>query len=173
MTKEQVKEQALILAAMYAFLDQDRSTPCYHVDKHNICSAYIEYPDKSTETFFCYSNPSALKAKKIADYNFVVDADITKKLINRRGMIDLHTEVRLINYLYSKDKLKPNTVVNFFSSRSVCDTCRAAIYDTMRKLSGQVAFMAYEFKAEKSGFTKFIYPITEHNRSQYGIDYEA
>ena len=60
MTKELVKEQALILAAMYAFLDQDRSTPCYHVDKHNICSAYIEYPDKSTETFFCYSNPSAL-----------------------------------------------------------------------------------------------------------------
>lgn len=172
MTKEEVKEQARILAAMYAFLDQDRSTTNYRVDDHNVCSAFIEYGDNRTETFFCYSNPSALKARKFAGYNLVVDKDFSKKLIDRGGMIDLHTEIRLINYLYAHDKLKPNTVVSFFSSRSVCGTCRSAIYDAMRSLSGQVAFMAYEFKVEADGFTKYVYPITEHGICQEGIDYE-
>lgn len=171
MTFDMVKEQARILAAMYAFLDEDRSTPTYQVIDHNVCSAYVEYVDGTNEAFFCYSNPSALKAKKFDCYNLVKDDMIINKLINRGGMMDLHTEVRLINYLYSVGKLKPGTVVNFFSSRTVCDTCRTAIYTAMKTLFGSVAFMAYEFKVEDKGFTDYIWPITMKDTPQDCIKY--
>lgn len=171
MTQEQVAQHALQLAAMYAFLAADMYR--HDVDAHNLCSAVVERGGRTLGAWFAYSNLSALPAKLRDVYNFV-DGKVDMKLIDRGGMQDLHTEIRLINHLHASGELTAGTVVSFFSSRSCCATCRSAIMATMRLLNGTVALMAYEFKAEAHGtITGNIYPIMQDPRAaQARIDYE-
>jgi hypothetical protein len=171
MTLDDVKTHALQMAAAYAFLIQDMHK--HDVDAHNLCSAVVERGGQTLATFFAYSNLSAIPAKLQQVYCFV-DGKVDNKLINRGGMQDLHTEVRLINHLYANGYLVANTVVSFFSSRSCCATCRRAIMETMRLLSGTVALMAYEFKAEAHGsITENVYPIMQdRSASQAVLGYE-
>lgn len=173
MSLDEIKEQARILAALTCFLDEDVDTGKYSVFDHNVCSAYIEYPDGRKETLFSYSNPSRLKKGLIGEYEFIIASGIPDKIIARGGMQDLHTEVRLLNFLYEY-RLKGITgaVINFFSMRSVCDTCRAAIYTFMKEVNGRHAVTAYEFKIEKYGcVTDYVYPITPNKGEQAAIKY--
>jgi hypothetical protein len=159
MTLDDVQTHALHMAAAYAFLVQDMHK--HDVDAHNLCSAVVERGGQALATFFAYSNLSAIPAQLQQAYGFV-DGKVSHKLIDRGGMQDLHTEVRLINHLYANGYLVANTVISFFSSRSCCATCRRAIMETMRLLNGTVALMAYEFKAEAHGsITGNIYPIMQ------------
>lgn len=162
MNQEQMRTHCLQFGAAYYQLLADTSATQHDPDEHNLCSAVVEHPQFGTmETIYSYSNPSALRARRFADYH-LVEGEVANKLIDRGGMQDLHTEVRLINYLYDRDLLGTNTVVSFFSSRSVCGTCRPAIYETMRLLQGRCAFMAYEFKVEVFGsITGNVYPILQ------------
>ncbi len=144
MTIDQVRDHALHLAALYGMLMADMHR--HDVDAHNLCSAVVERSGRIVGVYFSYSNPSALPAPVRAAYNFVEGRGIAK-LIDRGGMQDLHTEIRLINHLYASGELTAGTVVSFFSSRSCCATCRSAILSTMQLLSGSIALMAYEFKA--------------------------
>ena len=173
MTEEQMKSHALELASVYSSLLEDTTGIKHDPDEHNVCSAVVEVGTHA-ETFYAYSNVSALKAKKYSHYTWVTGEE-GAKLINRGGMQDLHTEVRLINGLYAKGKLVQNAVVTFFSSRTVCNTCRPAIYTAMQMLAGRVAIMAFEFRVEQHGtLTAQIYPIHQ-TRGHFhgGIDYEA
>ena len=140
---------------------------------HNVCSAYIEYPNGRNETLFCYSNPSKLKKELIDEYEFIIASDITYKIINRGGMQDLHTEVRLLNYLYEyRLKETSGAVINFFSMRSVCNTCRKAIYTFMKNVNGRHAVTAYEFKIEKFDYVPdYVYPISQNKGEQEAIKY--
>ena len=161
MNADQMRDHCLQFAALYAFLQQDTAHRKHDPDAHNLCGAVIENRGAGTsETLFSYSNPSALKGAAYEGYDFVLGSGNSLNIINRGGMQDLHTEVRLLNALYGANKFFNGAEISFFSSRSVCPTCRAAIYSVMQKTNGQVAIMAYEFKVEKFGsMTENVYPI--------------
>lgn len=161
MNELQMKSHALTLAGIYGFLLEDTSHRVYDVDAHNLCSAVVEREGVEIRTFVSYSNPSSIKSL-VGPYE-LVGGDVDDKLVDRGGMQDLHTEVRLINHLHAAGLLVSPNVVTFFSSRSVCDTCREAILDTMQRLEGRVPFMALEFKAELFGtIGSQVYPIQQN-----------
>src|SRR5450830_1247216 len=99
MNVEEMKEYALSFAAVYAFLVMDITAKGHDPDAHNLCSAVINLPDGRMEVLYSYSNPSALRKALVAEYEFVI-GDVPVKIIDRGGMQDLHTEVRLINHVY-------------------------------------------------------------------------
>jgi hypothetical protein len=165
MTLDDVKKHALQLAAIYAWVVKDLSHRVYDPDQHNLCSAVVEQSDRIIGTYFSYSNPSALPKEMVENYAFILGDD-APQIIGRGGMQDLHTEVRLINYLSTKKWLVSPNVIAFFSTRSVCATCREAILGTMLKLGGAVPFMAWEFKVELHGtVTGAMYPIQRDLRT--------
>lgn len=174
MNEDQMKQHALELAGIYYMLLDDTKHVKHDPDAHNVCSAVVQpMGGGPTETYYSYSNISALKAQKYQKYTWVTGEE-GAKIINRGGFQDYHTEVRLINGLYAKGKMVDGTVIFFFSSRTVCNTCRPAIYTAMRFLQGRVGFMAFEFRVEQHGtLTDNIYPIHQTSGQQHGgINYE-
>ena len=173
MNVDQIKDHALALAGLYDMLRHDLEAYVHDIDAHNLCSAVVEKWGGGSETFYSYSNPSGLPVHIRAAYNFII-GDVPVKFINRGGMQDLHTEVRLINYLFSNHYLDGKYTVTFFSSRTVCATCRAAIMQTVRHFGRTAAFNAAEFKVEIHGtIGEHIYPIREQaGMAQAQIDYQ-
>ena len=102
MTIEQLAHQGRILLGLYAWLADDRNTAFYDVEKHNLCTAVIETPNGISQTFISYSNPSRLSNEMIESYEIVQDVSEDQKLIKIGGMAGLHTEIRLLNYIYVK-----------------------------------------------------------------------
>lgn len=184
MNIEQVKEHALILASGYFILGLNIAScgSSYDIDAHNLCSAVIERWGQPTETIFSYSNPSGLPKGADAAFLNLVSGKVRNPIVDRGGMQDLHTEVRIINYLNDAgyfDAGQVPAVVTFFSSRSVCPTCRSAIASVINPEKGNkgrnVAFNAMDFKAEYyRGIYKYIYPIlSDPSAKQIEIDYES
>lgn len=162
MNLEQMRAHALEMAFVYEGLKQDLANYVEDIDAHNLCSAVIEHGAKHEKTLYSYSNPAALPQKIKKEYVDLVIGDVAKKFIVRGGMQDLHTEVRLINQLYNDGFLTDNRVVTFFSSRSVCASCRAAIVTTYKTFGRSCAFNAMEFKVEAYGsITDKVFPILQ------------
>ncbi len=175
MTEQEMKDHALVLASVYASLLDDTKHVKHDPDAHNVCSAVVQpMGGAPAETYFSYSNISALKAQKYQKYNWITGEE-GAKIINRGGFQDYHTEVRLINGLYAKGKMVDGTIIFFFSSRTVCNTCRPAIYTAMQILQGRVGIMAFEFRVEQHGtLTDNVYPIHQTSGQQHGgINYES
>ena len=171
MNIEQMKDHAREMAAVYAFLVQDLAHRKHDVDAHNLCSAVVELHGHPVQTLYAYSNLSALSKQIRERYRFI-DGKVNAKLIDRGGMQDLHTEVRLINHI-NQAGIQAGTVISFFSARSVCPTCRSAILSAMRLWQGGGGLMAYEYKAERHGYiTDLVYPIlADPNAEQAAIPY--
>ena len=172
MNIEQMQQYARELAAAYEILRSDMERYVHDIDAHNLCSAVVELGGVPvTPALYSYSNPSDLP-KKIKDACAFIIGDVDRKFIDRRGMQDLHTEVRLINHLFNADYLTQNHVVTFFSSRSVCASCRAAIMTTQQGFARTCAFNAMEFKAEVHGTVgEFVYPILPLGEEQEAVRY--
>jgi hypothetical protein len=172
MNVEQMQQHARELAAMYEFLRSDMEKYVHDIDAHNLCSAVVELGGVPVASaLYSYSNPSDLP-KKIKDaYAFII-GDVDHKFVERGGMQDLHTEVRLINHLFNANYLTQNHVVTFFSSRSVCASCRSAIMATQESFARTCAFNAMEFKAEVHGTVgEFVYPILPLGKEQAAVPY--
>ena len=105
MTIEQLAHQGRILLGLYAWLADDRNTAFYDVEKHNLCTAVIETPNGISQTFISYSNPSRLSNEMIESYEIVQDVSEDQKLIKIGGMAGLHTEIRLLNYIYAHNRM--------------------------------------------------------------------
>ena len=154
---------------MYAALLQDTERMKHDIDAHNLCSAVVAFHNHPTQTFYSYSNPSALQARRFQQYEFVTAKGLgNAKVINRgNGPMspDNHTEVRLLNHLWSQFSARQFTSIWFFSTRTCCDTCRSAIYQFMAAV--QIPVFAYEFRAEKYGTpTEYMWTITERRDYQ-------
>ena len=88
MTESDMKQHALVVAGLYAWLADDMKKRIHDIDEHNFCSAVVELNNKVVGTFFSYSNPTALNKDTLKNYEFI-DGKVDKKLINREGMQDL------------------------------------------------------------------------------------
>ena len=169
------------MIAMYCMLLEETESMKHDIDAHNLCSAVVAFHNHPTQTFYSYSNPSALQASRFRRFNFVTAKNLgNRKIINRgNGPMspDNHTEVRLLNHIYDQFSVRQFTSIWFFSTRTCCDMCRSAIYQFMTAV--QIPVFAYEFRAEEFGYpTNKMWTITErrgNNRQQpkaCEIDYE-
>jgi hypothetical protein len=122
-------------------------------EAHNLCTAVVERPNLETETYISYSNPSGLKTKpmRFVAKSLIPEGRPHKCIVQRPGRQDLHTEVRLLNYLYSVDLLNGPGTVTLFSTRSVCTTCRHAIAAVQKAVAKQCGLIALELRAEDKG----------------------
>ena len=112
MTDEELANQGRILLGLYNFLAEDRNTASYDVEDHNLCTAVIETQSGISNTFISYSNPSRLSKELRESYEIVQDVPEDQKLINIGGMAGLHTEIRLLNYIYAHNKMPSGTCKN-------------------------------------------------------------
>lgn len=157
MTEDVIKAQANLLASLFCFLEDDRDTATYKVEDHNICSAVIEKNGLVSNPYMSYSNGSRISKKMRCEYEFIPDLKTDNKLINRGGMQDLHTEIRLLNYLHASGTLQGPCDIHLFSSRSVCPTCLSAIQELRYSLHSQgIQIFFYSLKAE-NGITDCVF----------------
>jgi hypothetical protein len=95
MNVDLVKQHALELAAAYAYLLHKTEKRVHDPNDHNLCSAVVVPESGRTKTLLSYSNPSALSAALKSEMG-LCSGEVIDKFINRGGMQDYHTEVRLI-----------------------------------------------------------------------------
>lgn len=151
MTNEELANQGRILLGLYAFLAEDRNTASYDVEDHNLCTAVIETPSGISKTFISYSNPSCLSDEVKKNYEIVQDVPEGQKLINIGGMAGLHTEIRLLNYIYAHNEMPSGFfIIHLFSTRTVCGTCKKCI-DQVRAYFApkNIGVKYYSLKSEK------------------------
>jgi hypothetical protein len=152
MNADLVKTYAQNLLFLYVELIAANDGYKHDPEAHNLCSAVCEMSDGVSE-YVSYSNPSglAVNVRKYVLSAFIPDVKIHNAVIERGGMQDLHTEVRLLNYLHSIGMFDKVGTISFFSTRSVCKTCADAIAEAQRKFARNVAFVPFELKAEDRG----------------------
>ena len=163
MTNEQLAHQGRILLGLYAWLADDRNTAFYDVEKHNLCTAVIETPNGISQTFISYSNPSRLSNEMIESYEIVQDVSEDQKLIKIGGMAGLHTEIRLLNYIYAHNGMPSgNFIIHLFSARTVCGTCKNSI-DQVRTFWApkNIGIKYYSLRSEKSIILDSLYDDEE------------
>ncbi len=150
MNEETARDHALHLLALYTELVQANAGYAHDPDEHNLCTAVVERANAATETYISYSNPSGLttNAMRSVRASLIPAGRPHRCLIHRPGRQDLHTEVRLLNYLYSIERLSRAGTVTLFSTRSVCTTCRSAIATVQAAVSRQCGLVALELRAE-------------------------
>lgn len=164
MTNEQLAHQGRILLGLYAWLADERNTAFYDVENHNLCTAVIETPNGISKTFVSYSNSSRLSNGLRTAYEIVKDVPEDLKLINIGGMADLHTERRLLNYIYAHNELpNGNCIIHLFSTRTVCETCKRGIVQARAILAQKnIGIKYYSLRSERSIILDSIYD--EENR---------
>lgn len=152
MNIETAKKYAENLLFLYVELMAANDGYKHDPEAHNLCSAVCEMTDGTYE-FLSYSNPSglAVNVKKYVLGAFIPDTKIHNAIIQRGGMQDLHTEVRLLNYMHAQGIFSKIGTVSFFSTRSVCKTCASAIALAQKTFAQHVAFVPFELKAEDRG----------------------
>lgn len=150
MNEVKAENHALQLLALYTELMQANEGYAHDPEEHNLCTAVVERPGKETETYISYSNPSGLTTRPMRTVvaSLIPAGRPHRCLIHRPGRQDLHTEVRLLNYLYSIGRLSQAGTVTLFSTRSVCTTCRSAIATAQAALSRSCGLVALELRAE-------------------------
>lgn len=105
-----------------------------------------------SQTFISYSNPSRLSNEMIESYEIVQDVSEDQKLIKIGGMAGLHTEIRLLNYIYAHNRMPSgNFIIHLFSARTVCGTCKNSI-DQVRTFWApkNIGIKYYSLRSEKS-----------------------
>lgn len=149
MNEDEIVAYAQNLYSAYCLLILENEGYVHDPEAHNLCSAIVKN-SAGTYEFLSYSNVSGLsqKVRLFVQGSLIPSTPVTNPLIARGGMQDLHTEVRLINYLYSIGLLSQSGMVYFFSTRSVCKTCAEAIAAAQKHCAQHVAFMPCELKAE-------------------------
>jgi hypothetical protein len=161
MNVERMQDYSRQLVALYTELIGAAEGYAHDPQAHNLCLAVCEF-STGVEEYLSYSNPSALKAKALKYFRSSLipyEPSPNNALVSRAGpsgqvpMQDLHTEVRLINYLHSIGRLARAGSVTMFSTRTVCPTCRQAIYDTQKATALTCSFGAIELEAEKPDST--------------------
>lgn len=153
MTEEEVKKHGFNLYALYVELVLVNKDYAHDPEAHNLCSAVCQFTDGTNYELLAYSNPSSLatNVKKYVLGSLIPANKIHRAIIDRGGMQDLHTEVRLLNYLADQGYLGKTGTISFFSTRSVCKTCAEAIAKAQKICAANVAFIPYELKAETWG----------------------
>ncbi len=164
MNEQTAQDHALHLLALYTELMQLNAGYAHDPEAHNLCTAVVERSNGATETYISYSNPSSLKTvpTRSVRASLIPEGRPHKCLIHRPGRQDLHTEVRLLNYLYSIGRLDQAGTVTMFSTRSVCTTCRSAIATVQKSVSRTCGLVALELRAEDSSNTlerAYIYNV--------------
>ena len=149
MSPEEIQTHAQNLYAPYCLLILENGGYVHDPEAHNLCSAIFESEGRKWE-FLSYSNVSGLPARvrTFVQGSLIPATPVENPLIKRGGMQDLHTEVRLINYLHSIGMFSRTGVLYFFSTRSVCKTCAKAISAAQQQHARTVAFVPLELKAE-------------------------
>lgn len=150
MTEDEIVQYAQNLYAAYCLLIIETDNFAHDPEKHNLCSAIVTN-SSGTKEYLSYSNVGSLPkgVKTFVQGSLIPSTPVHNPLIARGGMQDLHTEVRLINYLYSIGELTKSGTVHFFSTRTVCPTCAKAIGYAQNACAKHVAFMPCELKAEE------------------------
>ena len=153
MNETNAQDHALHLLALYAELVQASADYAHDPEEHNLCTAVVERSNGTSETYISYSNPSSLTTVPMRGIraSLIPEGRPHRCLIHRPGRQDLHTEVRLLNYLYSIDRLSQPGTVTMFSTRSVCTTCRSAIATAQAAVSRTCGLVALELRAEDRG----------------------
>lgn len=153
MNEQTAQAHALELLALYTELVQLNAGYAHDPEEHNLCTAVVERAGAATETYISYSNPSSLKTvpTRSVKASLIPEGRPHKCLIHRPGRQDLHTEVRLLNYLYSIGRLSQTGTVTMFSTRSVCKTCRSAIAAVQTEVAKKCGLVAFELRAEDRG----------------------
>ncbi len=164
MNEEAAQEHALHLLALYVEIMQANEGYKHDPEEHNLCTAVVEPARGATETYVSYSNPSCLTTLPTRGIRatLIPEGRPHRCLIHRPGRQDLHTEVRLLNYLYSIERLSRPGTVTLFSTRSVCTTCRSAIATAQTAVSRQTGLVALELRAEDRGHSlerAYIYNV--------------
>jgi hypothetical protein len=148
-----IKDYANLLLDVYLNMIDEHADVVHDPEDHNICLAIVERPRTASQVYWSYSNPSSLRADFLRGplANVLVpNVEPHNKIIAATGSRnDLHTEVRLLNYLHSIDLLSNNSTITLLSSRSVCGSCAQKIYDLQKKIADKCALVATELKAEK------------------------
>lgn len=163
MTDEELANQGRILLGLYKFLAEDRNTASYDVEDHNLCTAVIETQSGISNTFISYSNPSRLSKELRESYEIVQDVPEDQKLINIGGMAGLHTEIRLLNYIYAHNKMPSGFyTIHLFSTRTVCGTCKNCI-DQVRTYFApkNIGVKYYSLQSEKTIVLENLYDDEE------------
>ena len=163
MNEATAQEHALHLLALYTELVQ-ANEGCAHDPEEHLCTAVVERSSGATETFISYPNPSGLRTRAMQGVpaSLIPVGRPHRCLIHRSGRQDLHTEVRLLNHLYSIERLSRPGTVTLFSTRSVCTTCRSAIATVQAAVSRQCGLVAPELRAEDRSNTlgrAYIYNV--------------
>lgn len=153
MTEQEVIKYAENLYFLYAELIAANDGYKHDPEAHNLCSAVCQMTDGTNYEFLSYSNPSglAVNVRKYVLSSFIPGDKIQNAIIQRGGMQDLHTEVRLLNYMADQGIFNKDGTVSFFSTRSICTTCADAIGMAQRKFAKNVAFIPFELRAEDLG----------------------
>lgn len=150
MTEQEIIKYAENLHFLYAELILANDGYKHDPEAHNLCSAVCQMTDGTNYEFVSYSNPSglAINVRKYVLSSLIPNGKIINAIIQRGGMQDLHTEVRLLNYMADQGIFSKTGTVSFFSTRSICPTCVKAIGYAQEKFAKNIAFIPFELKAE-------------------------
>jgi hypothetical protein len=154
------------LQMLYTEIENDVKAYVHDPAAHNLCSAVVEgYSSIGktsrdfNQTYFSYSAPKALpgwvRSKYLKCYLIPLERPMGARF-HGKGMGLLHTEVRLINFLWAFRNdpgiLPAAGEINFFSTRTVCGGCQKHIAMAQKEFSGiGIAFRAFELQAEAHG----------------------
>jgi len=166
MTEEDFQIHGGTLLMLYQELEADLQGYVHDPAAHNLCSAVVEGYSSTAATardcrqvYFAYSSPKGLPGWLLSKYekSYLIPSDRPMgALFHGSGMGLLHTEVRLINYLWAH-RTTPGILpsageINFFSTRTVCGGCQRKIGEAQGRFSGiNLAFRPFELSAESFG----------------------
>ena len=164
MDQEAAAVHASNLVISYNELWEDTKKYVHDPAAHNLCSAVVEgYSSFSggkdfERHYLAYSSPKGLPKRLQEKYQTILIPPNNPhgSIFDGAGMAYLHTEVRLLNYLWAnreKREIMPATgQLNFFSTRSVCGGCAKYIGMAQSQFSTiNIAMIPFELQAEKYG----------------------
>jgi hypothetical protein len=131
---------------------------------HNLCSAVVEgYSSLSggkdfERHYLAYSSPKGIPKRLQDKYQTILIPPNNPhgSIFDGAGMAYLHTEVRLLNFLWAnrnqRQVMPAAGQMNFFSTRSVCGGCAKYIGMAQKEFSSiNIALIPFELRAEKYG----------------------
>ncbi len=162
------QESAAIHASnlVFAFneLSEDMKNYVHDVAAHNLCSAVVEgYSSFSgvkdfERHYLAYSSPKGLPKRMQEKYQSILIPPNNPhgSIFDGAGMAYLHTEVRLLNFLWAnrneRQIMPAMGQLNFFSTRSVCGGCAKYIGMAQKEFSSvNIALIPFELQAERYG----------------------
>lgn len=159
MNDEQAAIYASNLIMAFGELYNDTSGYVHDPAAHNLCSAVVVGYTAGRPTFerhyLSYSSPKALPVSLQQKYQpiLIPPNNPHGSLYDGAGMAYLHTEVRLLNFLWvnrGNPQIMPTPgQIYFFSTRSVCGSCARHIGEAQAAFSQlAVGLVPLELQAE-------------------------